>query len=150
MRIYLAARYSRREELNGYADELRNEGFTVDARWLLGEHKWNPLAAEVEAAEFSVPLVARRFALDDVEDLLKSDIVISFTEPTRAVSSSRGGRHVEFGLAYAWRKKLYLVGPRENVFHTLPGVLIYSRWDEGIKNDLREKLARRMVDRGFR
>ena len=34
MRLYLAARFSRRDELRGYANDLRDRGFIVDARWL--------------------------------------------------------------------------------------------------------------------
>ena len=36
MKIYLAARYSRIEELNVYAQELRDMGYEVTSRWLLG------------------------------------------------------------------------------------------------------------------
>ena len=39
MRIYLAARYSRLEELTGYADDLRAIGHRVEARWLLGSQQ---------------------------------------------------------------------------------------------------------------
>ncbi len=36
VRIYLAARYGRIEELRGYAEELRAMGYVVEARWLDG------------------------------------------------------------------------------------------------------------------
>ena len=39
MLIYLAARYSRLEELQGYAVDLRAIGHRVEARWLLGDHQ---------------------------------------------------------------------------------------------------------------
>ena len=39
MRIYLASRYSRREELCRYRSELEDQGHTVQARWLNGEHQ---------------------------------------------------------------------------------------------------------------
>lgn len=35
MRIYLAARYSRREELLGYRDDLHAAGHVVTARWVV-------------------------------------------------------------------------------------------------------------------
>ena len=44
--------------------------------------------------------------------------------------SGRGGRHVEFGLAIAWGKPVYLVGERENVFHWLPQVRVFPALDE--------------------
>lgn len=39
MRIYLASRYSRREELCGYRSQLQAIGYDVQARWLNGEHQ---------------------------------------------------------------------------------------------------------------
>jgi hypothetical protein len=38
-RVYLAARYSRREELCRYADDLRAIGHTITSRWLDGNHQ---------------------------------------------------------------------------------------------------------------
>lgn len=126
--IYLAGRYSRREELNGYAEDLRALGFTVDARWLLGLHQYGEDADRAEADLGTHDDLAQRFALEDVEDLLRADICVSFTETPRQPSTNRGGRHVEFGLARGWGKILVLVGPRENAFHYLPGVVHIPDW----------------------
>lgn len=38
-KIYLAARYTRREELCAYRAELEQAGFTVTSRWLNGDHQ---------------------------------------------------------------------------------------------------------------
>ena len=130
MLIYLAARYSRLEELQGYADDLRAIGHRVEARWLLGDHQIHEGADKVEAATMSVPIEGRVFAEDDVLDVASADMLIAFSEEPRAGGASRGGRHVEFGLALAWRKKVIVVGPRENVFHTLPGVKHFWSWDD--------------------
>lgn len=129
MEVYLAARYGRIEEMNAIARELRDAGYAVDARWLLGEHQIHDGALAVETAEDAMPPEGRAFAQDDVEDLVAADIVISFTETPRS-SNSRGGRHVEFGMALALGKRLIVVGPRENVFHCLPEVEVYRSWDE--------------------
>jgi hypothetical protein len=56
--------------------------------------------------------------------LHKAATLISFTDGAPA----RGGRHVEFGMAYAWGKRLIVVGPREHVFHALPLVEHYPDW----------------------
>ena len=130
MRIYLAARYSRREELCGYAAALRSFGHVVDARWLLGNHQIHEGADKVELATISVPIEGRPFALDDYDDVANSDLLIAFSESPRSDASSRGGRHVEFGLALAWSKRVIVVGPRENVFHTLPQVEHHWTWEE--------------------
>ena len=42
MKIYLAARYSRREELCGYRSELEAIGHTVTSRWLNGKPQREP------------------------------------------------------------------------------------------------------------
>ncbi len=125
MKIYLAARYSRIDELNGYAEQLRSLGHTVDARWLQGNHQIDDagLSAEAETAE------RVRFAEEDLHDLMSADACISFTEIPRS-TNSRGGRHVEFGAALAAGKLCIVIGPRENVFHCLPEVYWFSSWEE--------------------
>ena len=133
MLIYLAARYSRLEELQGYADDLRAIGHRVEARWLLGDHQIHEGADKVEAATVSVPLEGRPFALDDYVDVLEADMLIAFSEEPRAGGASRGGRHVEFGMALAWGKLVVVVGPRENVFHTLQMVNHFWRWSEALE-----------------
>ena len=131
MLIYLAARYSRLEELDRYASDLRNMGHRVDARWLLGNHQIGT-AKDVEAAIESVPMEGQPFALDDLEDLFRADMLIAFSETPRSGLTNRGGRHVEFGAALAWDKQIIVVGPRENVFHTLPQVRHFWLWMEAL------------------
>ena len=67
-------------------------------------------------------LAAYTYAAVDVADVYAADAIVAFSEPSNMTGSSRGGRHVEFGLALAWKKMIIVVGPRENVFHTLPVV----------------------------
>ena len=127
--IYLAARYSRLEELQGYATDLRALGHRVEARWLLGDHQIHEGADLVEALDtITIPIQGRPFAQDDYDDVFDADMLIAFSEPPRAAGASRGGRHVEFGLALAWCKEVVVVGPRENVFHTLEGVQHFWTW----------------------
>ena len=92
MRIYLAGRYSRRGELQGYASDLAYAGIgQVNSRWLTEDHEW-------DGAEDQMTL-ARRLATDDQQDLAEAGIVIVFTEPPAPGGRNRGGRHVEFGRA---------------------------------------------------
>ena len=134
-RVYLAASYGRKDEVREYAYQLVKLGYTITSRWLTDNHEI-PSALEVEAARDSIPLSGSEFACKDVEDVKSANILVMFSEsPTSGVS--RGGRHVEFGLAMAWEKKIVVVGPRENVFHTLspnqykPGIKHYKDWREG-------------------
>ena len=135
MRIYLAARYTRREELCRYRDTLRAMGHDVQARWLDGKHqisdKGQPIGDHGEAiveghdaSQRNAELRAK-FAQDDFEDVTGADAVISFTEPPRS-QANRGGRHVEYGVALALGKRLLVVGHRENLFHWLPQAEFYE------------------------
>jgi len=128
--FYLAARYSRREELCAYRSDLEARGHVAPARWLLGKHQVHGLeAARAVEADGPVPAeAARAFATDDIEDLLASDVLVAFTEKPRTPLASRGGRHTEYGIALGLRhvgvsdRRIFVVGPIENVFHALPEV----------------------------
>ena len=130
MKIYLAARYSRMEELRGYAGELAAAGHVITSRWIRGGNGIPETAA--------VDMESQRFALEDYRDLSAADTVISWTEPPRVESTALGGRHVEFGLALAMGKRLLLVGPRENLFHTMPNVHQFDEWGPDVLNTLYE------------
>lgn len=123
MRIYLAARFGRRIELCGYAAELERVGITVTSRWIRGNH-------EAEGDDLrDRRALARRYATEDLADIDAADAVISFTEEPDVEGRARGGRHVEFGYAYARGKRLATVGPVENVFHALLGVMRFPNWE---------------------
>lgn len=113
MRIYIAARYDRRFEMLGVAASLMRVGHEVTSRWIEGGRGGDS------------ELVA---GLEDVGDLANADCLVTFTEqPERGVAwAARGGRHVEFGIALACGKRLCVVGPRENVFHHMPSVEVYT------------------------
>lgn len=120
MKIYLAARFPRIEEMRKYADELTEDGHEVTASWVYGGE---------EGLTFS------DIALLDVSDVIKSDALVCFTEPYGS-SNVGGGRHSEFGVALALRKKLYLVGEREQVFHWWPSVIQFPQFKH-LRNHLK-------------
>lgn len=136
--IYLAARYSRREELCTYREELRKLGYLVQARWLDGGHQLSdrgiPIGENGEAlveggeCQRSAELRAK-FAQDDWEDVNAAEIIISFTEPPRS-SANRGGRHVEFGIGLSKGTRSIVIGYRENIFHWLPQVEFFATWED--------------------
>lgn len=127
MKVYLASRFSRASELLGYKVDLERHGIHVTSRWLLGGHEW------VGTDDSELPVeVGGRFALDDIEDLIAADVVVCFTEAPRT-SSSRGGRHVEFGYALAMGKELIVVGHRENVFYCVDSVRFYETWEQALQ-----------------
>lgn len=150
MRIYLAGRYDRRSEIAVYAAELRSLGHVVVSRWHDGGYEDDPdgtLALACERAWVvtgGYPTAAAPFAEQDLEDLDAADTAVFLTEPGGdfqvAASAARGGRHVELGIAYAWAKRVIVVGPRENVFCTLPGVEVFDSW-EGARDVLAAEAA---------
>jgi hypothetical protein len=143
--VYLAARYTRREELAKYRDELRAMGVNVQARWLDGKHQLSnegspigdlgesliegdgDVSTNVKNAELRA-----KFATDDWEDVRSASIVINFTELPRS-GASRGGRHVECGIGMASGARVIVVGHRENIFHWLPWIEFYPTWEEAKK-----------------
>jgi len=135
MIIYLAARYSRRLELCGYRAELERLGHKVPARWLNGSHQLGndgmPLTEEgerqFEEGHPSADVLRDKFARDDLEDVLSADLLVAFTEQPR-IGNSRGGRHVELGIAIGTGKRIAVVGPRENIFCWLPQIMHYPDW----------------------
>ncbi len=147
-RIYLAARYSRRLELCGYRKSLEAAGFTVTSRWLNGEHqideRGNPIGADAErlVEEYEGPgaVLRRAFAKEDYADVLACEICIAFTEQPRA-TVSRGGRHVELGVALGARRRVWVVGPRENIFCWLEDVLCFPTWPEALESLLMEGVS---------
>jgi hypothetical protein len=129
MKIYLAARYSRREELLRYAHELEEfTNATVTSRWLQGEPD-----TDVNGDNSSHTIRHNmRFALKDFDDIAAADTFIAFTEEPNC-GSTRGGRHVELGIALTLRKRILIVGPRENIFCCLAEVRAFDTWRDCLR-----------------
>jgi hypothetical protein len=126
MRVYLASRYSRHPEMRQYRSELESMGVEVTSRWINGDHEWTGNSA----THGDMPLdIGRTFALEDLEDLERADLIVNFTEEART-TQSRGGRHVEFVYALGMGLDIVVVGHRENVFHCMPEVWFVSTWKE--------------------
>lgn len=123
--IYLAARYSRREELLPHKAALEAAGWEVTSRWLLGNH-------QAQNDDLHPGAAAERFGLEDLDDLMRAGVLVHFTEPPRQSSTSRGGRHVEHGYALAMGKRIIIVGPRENVFHCVGDTERVDHFDDAM------------------
>lgn len=134
LNLYLAARYSRREELLRYAVQLEHLGFTVTSRWIKGQHQLTDAQLDDGhrghdgAADIQL---GARYAQEDLIDLSHADIAVFFSERPRT-SSSRGGRHVELGAALMLGKRCVVIGPAENVFMCLPEIERYASWADAV------------------
>jgi nucleoside 2-deoxyribosyltransferase len=134
LKIYLASRFSDKERMAEYAEILRQDGHIVTSRWLDETVKPDAHLDEI------TPEYAREVAYIDLEDIDYADTFVLFTVDPRT-PTVRGGRHFESGYAfYRWKEALIdefvVVGPRENIFHYLDGVVQLDSFEQ-----LREFLA---------
>ena len=129
MKIYIAARFSRRPEANRLAIALKGAGHEITSRWVCphSDHV-PPTGLSKQAADAE----RERFAVEDYADVKACDCFVSLMEPTPR-NNSRGGRHVEFGIAMALGKRLIIIGMRETVFHHLPQVEQYLTAGDAIR-----------------
>ncbi len=120
MKIYLATTYPRHPEMREYRTTLTALGHEVTSGWIDigGDELTGATLAPDPAA--GVPHAER--GLDDIR---RADAVMVFT----GKPSTTGGMHVELGFALGLGRHVILVGPRENVFHTLPAIEWYPSWD---------------------
>jgi nucleoside 2-deoxyribosyltransferase len=102
MKIYLAARFDRHPEMREIRDRLAKMGHRVTSTWIDIAQPKSPEEGEVAARS-------------DLYDVRAADAIVAFTD----VPSSTGGTHVEFGIGLAAEKGMFVVGPRENIFHAL-------------------------------
>lgn len=132
MKIYLAGRYDRRDEIRAYAEVLKTHNFDVTASWLWGPIRDNQAAAFQDVQDIQAADVFMLFTggLEGLTDNLQEDLVWLL-----ALGNS-GGRHVEFGMALQLQKRVIIVGPKENVFHYLPQVDCYARFDDNLISSL--------------
>ena len=115
MQIYLAARFSEKDRMKNIREFLEGYGHQITSTWLDEEYAPTTQLHEV-TEEFKI-----KTAEKDIEDIMQSELILFFSvDPTLA--TVRGGRHFEAGYGYANGIPLWIVGPRENIFHYLPDV----------------------------
>ena len=115
MKVYLASRYSQKEDTKVVARHLRKLGFKITSQWLKEPHAPNTTLDMCSGEDLSF------YAVQDFDDIKRADVFVLFSvDPL--IPTVRGGRHVETGIALALGKPVYIVGPKENIFAYLPGV----------------------------
>jgi len=125
MTIYMSASYPRKAELRGYRIILQQLGHDVTSEWL-NEIDYGDDGVSMTPGPDYCTLAER-----DVFDIDRADSFMAFTEPPNG--PPRGGRHVEYGIAVAKCKKLFVIGYRENAFHHLPHVLFFDSFDHFVR-----------------
>lgn len=119
-RVYLAARFERKHEM-----ELLAEKYDP---WINFTSRWHGLATDNESGHDENFL--RECAEADLEDIRNCTHFVLFSEGDGA---TRGGRHVEFGYAFAKAKMIHIVGSKENIFHNLLGIAFHQSADDCFK-----------------
>jgi nucleoside 2-deoxyribosyltransferase len=116
--FYLAARYPQKDKIREYASQLRKAGFEVTSSWL--RERFSPSVTLDQVSERD----KAKFASRDVADILEADALIAFFDSGLA----RPGHNTEFGVAIGAGKHIITVGPPEDIFFYLPGVLHFPDW----------------------
>lgn len=125
MKIYIAAKYSRRYDLRAVAAKIQALGHTITGDWI-----WDD-----EPAGDNIQYHAVR----DIEQVKEADALVFIGEP-QASENRGGGRWFEFGVAHALGKKTiawldfdptkgghdHLPAGHETVFTALPDVEIIT------------------------
>ena len=124
--VYLSGRFERRDEINACRLELHEAGIEVTSSWLTDPE---PPELNEDSAGFSDPIWAALAGVDR-EEVHRADAIVLFADPQ---GGAGGSRHVEFGMALAWRKTLIVVGEVENLFQRLPEVLVFSCWPSALR-----------------
>lgn len=102
MNVYIAAPYPMRDEALVLMFLLKDNGIGCTSSWL------------TEVAEDDSDDAARR----DLADVARADAFVAMN-PERYRNAGTGGRHVEYGYAFALAKPILLFGVVSNVFHRL-------------------------------
>lgn len=131
---YFAARYDHNALMRTYRDELETKlvGSKVNSAWI-DLHGGQVVKSFDSATLDANPDECWQYGNRDLNDMIEADTIVNFTTYD---GGGKGGRHVEFGVAMVWSKRLVIVGPRENVFHTHPKVEVYPRWKAFLEHEL--------------
>jgi hypothetical protein len=132
MKIYLAAHYSRKEEIRQAAKDLEEAGIDVTSTWF----------KERTASKVSMNDVSETFcrttAARDKDELDESTHFVLFSVHTD-FKFTRGGHCWENGYADAKGLVRVVVGPRQHIFHYLPGTKRFDTWAEALAWLIKEK-----------
>jgi nucleoside 2-deoxyribosyltransferase len=123
LKVYLAAGFSRKGEIAEKSQELENLGIKVTSTWPYEEMAGNAKLHDVTDDYL------RTHARKDLNEIIAADAVILFTQDP-LIPFCRGGRMHESGFAMGLGKTLIVCGPKENIFHYLPEVNVFSTWED--------------------
>jgi hypothetical protein len=115
-KIYVAARYDDAPTVRKWEGALIFAGHEVVSSW----HRLPPAIDDEERRDRAVLFH---------KEIAEACTVVVNNDP-RYFGSGRGGRHVEFGIALALGKDIWIIGGRENAFHHHPEVKYRNSLEE--------------------
>ena len=123
MKFYIAAGFSRKNEMAEKAKQLQSMRIGVTSTW-----PWEDASPQAGLAELGDHHLIVNGS-KDLREIEAADGVILFTQdPT--IPFLRGGRMHEFGYAMGLGKRLIVCGPKENIFHYQHNVEVFATWEE--------------------
>lgn len=121
--IYIAAKFSKQQELRRVTKLLCKSGVIVTSSWIFEDEKdFHEITDEFEHGYI---------AFRDAHDIQDADIVVIDTREELSKGGG-GGREFEAGYGYALKGVLWRVGPARSPFHYLAGNS-WKTWKEFIK-----------------
>lgn len=117
--VYIAATFARQTEMQDVRNKMHRcydhpfHSFRCTAGWL-----------DQTAGNQNIPShfhTAMEMADRDTRDIKRSNCMLLFTNDPEGVKTG-GGRHTEVGIALSEFLPIFLIGPRENVFHYHPSI----------------------------
>jgi nucleoside 2-deoxyribosyltransferase len=120
MKVYIAGPFNTKDQRRQDARVLEEYGVIVTSRWM---YETVPHTASIKDLPDAYHAET---ATADLEDIARADALLMFIPTDKELvdtplrTASRGGRHFEMGYACAKGKPIFVIGPKENVFHFLP------------------------------
>lgn len=115
IKAYIAAGYSRKEEVAVVAKELESIGVVVISKW--HKERAKPQTSLSDCTESFL----RRNAKKDIRELTEANYFVMLSV-NPDIPFKRGGSCVENGFAIAKGLPVLVIGPKQHIFHYLPGV----------------------------
>lgn len=115
MKVYLAARWNRGQELREFAREIERRGIELVSHWVfLESHAGDGFSGVGD-------LTRTQLALDTVRNIEQAHIVVQFTEEGEQGPTCT--RYMEAGVALGLHKTLVIVGEPTNILQFHPCVV---------------------------
>lgn len=120
MKVYLAAAYSRRQEMKQLATELSGIGVEVTGHWF---DKPEGVTDTTVTNKYLIDC-----AIADIRAIREADYFVRFPNDLHGSTYVRSdlataGKDFETGYAFALGKPIFVVGGKQNIFDRLPNMV---------------------------